>query len=102
MASWSELLYLKDPKDPNWLDKALEKQLDHISKRRRDTTVIFYASAFLQKAVGSESITREDINGFMNALYETPADKGLIPLVATPTPLKVSLNISTRNLIILK
>ena len=84
MASWSELLHSKDPNDPNWLDKKLEQQLGRISKRRGDTTVIFYASAFLQKAGGSGSITREDINGFMNALYETPTDKGLTLILHTP------------------
>ena len=30
------------------------------------------ASAFLQKAADNVSITREDINGFMNALCTTP------------------------------
>ncbi len=45
---------------------------------------MFYASAFLQKADGDVSITREDINGFMNALYEAPTGNGLTLLLHTP------------------
>ncbi len=85
MASWSELLEtFQAQKDPNWLDKKLKKRLDAISKRRGDATVIFYASAFLQKDVDKVSITREDINGFMNALYEVPTDNGLVLILHTP------------------
>ena len=68
MASWSELLKsLNDQDDPGWLDRKLKEHLDAISKQRGDAAVIFYASAFLQKAADNVSITREDINGFMNA-----------------------------------
>ena len=87
MASWSELLeeYNRPrQKDPNWLDKKLKEHLDTISKRRRNAAVIFYASAFLQKTHDNVSITREDINGFMNALYEAPTDKGLVLILHTP------------------
>lgn len=80
MSSWSDLrLQLLQQQDPNWLDKKLKEQLSAISRRRGDATVIFYASAFLQKAFDNVSITitREDINGFMNALYESPTDNGL-------------------------
>ena len=85
MASWSELLAeFQARKDPNWLDKKLKERLGAISKRRDDAAVIFYASAFLQKAVDNVSITREDINGFMNALYEAPADKCLVLILHTP------------------
>ncbi len=90
MASWSELLEAfnietsRTP-DPNWFDKKLEEHLDAISKRLGDATVIFYASAFLQKADDdSVSITREDINGFMNALAGTPTDNGLVLILHTP------------------
>lgn len=58
--------------------------MDAISKRRGGAAVILYASAFLQKAVGNVSITREDINGFMNALYGAPTDKGLVLILHTP------------------
>ena len=57
----------KDLKDPNWYDERLKENLDAISERRGGAAVIFYASAFLQKTVGNVSITREDINRFMNA-----------------------------------
>ena len=69
MASWSELLKsLNDQDDPGWLDRKLKEHLD-ASKQRGDAAVIFYASAFLQKAADNVSITREDINGFMNGRY---------------------------------
>ena len=87
MASWSELLEAsKSQSDPNWLDMKLRERLEAISKRRGDAAVIFYASAFLQKADNNNSsiINREDINGFMNALYEAPTDNGLVLMLHTP------------------
>ena len=87
MASWSELLkQVSSQSDPNWLDKKLRGRLEAISKRRGDAAVIFYASAFLQKADNNNSsiINREDINGFMNALYEAPTDNGLVLMLHTP------------------
>ena len=87
MASWSELLEaFRSQSDPNWLDKKLIGHLEAISKRRGDASVIFYASAFLQKTDDGNAaiINREDINGFMNALYEAPTDKGLILMLHTP------------------
>ena len=84
MASWSDLLQLREPNDPNWLDTKLVEQLNNISKHRGGTTVIFYASAFLQKNIDGVSISREDINGFMNALYQAPTDKGLTLVLHTP------------------
>lgn len=87
MASWSELLeefQQNVQSDSNWLDKKLRERLAAISERRGNAAVVFYASAFLQKADGDVSITREDINGFMNALYEAPTDEGLILILHTP------------------
>lgn len=90
MASWSELLEAfqvavsKGQAQPNWLDAQLKEHLAAISTHRGDAAVIFYASAFLQKAVDNVSITREDINGFMNALYEVPTDKGLVLILHAP------------------
>ena len=87
MASWSEILeafQAKAQTQPNWLDTQLKERLVAISNRRDDAAVIFYASAFLQKAVDNVSITREDINGFMNALYEAPTEKGLVLILHTP------------------
>ena len=85
MPSWSDLLQeLKEQEDPNWAERKLQKYLKAISKRRANATVIFYASAFLQRPADQASITREDINGFMNALYEAPSDRGLVLILHTP------------------
>ena len=85
MASWSELLEASRTQ-PNWLDQELKNRLSAISKRRGGAAVIFYASAFLQKIDNGNAsiINSEDINGFMNALYEAPTDKGLILMLHTP------------------
>ncbi len=86
MPSWSVLLteYQNPQNEPDWLDKKLIECLSSISKRRGSATVIFYGSAFLQKPAGNVSITREDINGFMNALYEAPTEQGLVLMLHTP------------------
>ena len=87
MASWSELLEefkSKTQSESDWLDKKLQEVLNAISLRRHSTAVIFYASGFLQKADDNVSITREDINGFMNALYEAPTANGLTLILHTP------------------
>ena len=86
MASWSELLEsLKSQKNSTWLDKRLKCRLEAISKHRNGSIVIFYASSFLQKpGANNVSISREDINGFMNALYEAPTDKGIVLMLHTP------------------
>ncbi len=87
MASWSDLLdefQRNFQSDPNWLSTKLQEHLGAISQIRNNTSVMFYASAFLQKAFGDVSITREDINGFMNALYEAPTGNGLTLILHTP------------------
>lgn len=87
MASWSELLEEfrgKAQSEPDWLDKKLQEILNAISLSRDSAAVIFYASGFLQKADENVSITREDINGFMNALYEAPTANGLTLILHTP------------------
>ena len=84
MASWSELLELANQNEPDWPEKKLFKTLKAISQRRGNAVVIFYASAFLQKPEASVSITREDINGFMNAFYEAPTENGLVLILHTP------------------
>lgn len=87
MASWSELLetWKTQQGDQNWLDRELKKHLEAISRCRNNAAVIFYASAFLQKnALDNVFITREDINGFMNALYDAPTNNGLVLLLHTP------------------
>ena len=85
MASWSELLEkFKSNIQTSWLDEKLKENLAAISKHRDNATVIFYASAFLQKQDGKISITREDINGFMNVLYGVSTKNGLVLILHTP------------------
>lgn len=89
MASWSELqaeFPEKIKKNPNWLDQRLAEELGKISKLRDNKIVIFYASAFLQKKKENLEtlILREDINGFMNAIYEADVKNGLTLILHTP------------------
>lgn len=89
MASWSELqakLPEEVKKNPNWLDQKLTEELGKISKLRNNRVVIFYASAFLQKKQENLDtlILREDINGFMNAIYEAGVGNGLTLILHTP------------------
>ena len=87
MASWSELLAEHQKRagsNPRWLDQTLFDHLVAISQRRGDKAVVFYASAFLQKTSDVVSITREDINGFMNALYGAATENGLVLILHTP------------------
>ena len=78
MASWSELLgdFQKIPDKSEWIFDNFKKKLSKISEIFNDANVIFYASAFLQKKnIPEVSIDSEDINGFMNALYQAQTDK---------------------------
>ena len=85
MPSWNDLLIsLQEQQDPAWLDKTLYEYLEKLSERRGGSTVIFYASAFLQKSNEAVSIGREDNNGLMNALYNATTDKGLTLVLHTP------------------
>ena len=87
MASWSQLLDqfgVQVKTDPNWLGNKLTERLEDISTQRGVGAVIFYASAFLQKFSDNVSVAREDINGFMNALYEMPTNDGLTLILHTP------------------
>ena len=90
MPSWSELRqqYAGESggeSGGDWLQNQLEQYLRDIAEQRRCSDAIFYASAFLQKDGGNTSIiTREDVNGFMNALSEAPSDRGLVLILHTP------------------
>jgi len=86
MASWSELLHAFNKNAAtSWLDQNLIQHLKKISEFRGGATVLFYASAFLQKPdVHDTAIAKGDINGFMNALYKRPTDKGLVLILHTP------------------
>ena len=89
MASWSELQAQfpeQIKQNPNWLHQKLTGELGKISKLRNNKVVIFYASAFLQKKEENLEtlILREDINGFMNAIYEAEVGNGLTLILHTP------------------
>ena len=87
MASWSELArdLANQGNVVDWLYRSLTDQLTEISERREGTSVIFYASAFLQKKSSPNvSIDREDVNGFMDAIYKAKPEKGLTLILHTP------------------
>lgn len=92
MPSWIDLIKEFDgqqsPADKmKWLDDSLTTHLQAISTLRQDSNVIFYASAFLQKASApsqSLSISYEDINGFMPVMHQMDFTKGLTLLLHTP------------------
>ncbi len=85
MPSWSDLLrQYSGESGGDWLQNQLEQYLHAIAERRNCSCAIFYASSFLQKDEENTSITREDVNGFMNALSEAPADQGLTLILHTP------------------
>lgn len=90
MSSWSDLLDLykkNSSENPNWLGSQLQNSLAAISQQYDGAAVICYASAFLQKPdvhPWGIAITSEDINGFMNALYQAPTERGLVLILHTP------------------
>lgn len=87
MPSWSELLRTFEQKrdtEPDWLNKELINWLAEVSKLRKGTTIILYASAFLQKDHVDVSIAPEDMNGFMNALHGANIKNDLPLILHTP------------------
>ena len=61
----------------------LIQRLVNVSNHFEKANVVFYASAFLQKKnIPEVSIDSEDINGFMNALYEVQTEKDLILILS--------------------
>ncbi|MGI9346538.1 MAG: SDH family Clp fold serine proteinase [Gammaproteobacteria bacterium] len=85
MPSWSELRENAQVKDSAWLNNQLISQLGKISKHRNNINVILYGSAFLQKPESkTTSISREDMNGFMNAVRGMDCAKGLGLVLHTP------------------
>jgi len=79
--SWSDLL--EEQRGPDW-DQQLFERLGRISELGEGAAVVFYASAFLQKAVEGVSIRREDMNGFMNALLGVEPERKLVLVLHTP------------------
>ena len=82
MPGWSELQNeLIGQGGPNWLHQQLTTYMNAISGLRGESTVILYASAFLQQRDDS-SIASEDVNGLMNALYGAEiGDNGRLTLI---------------------
>lgn len=95
MPSWNELLgeFVAQQGDPDptaaqkWFERRQKEALSDIGNLRGGRHVILYGSAFLQKPnVPADylSITHEDLNGFMSAIYGMDCSKGLTLLLHTP------------------
>lgn len=90
MSSWSDLQRVcqeKGQESSQWLIDQLQDSTEIISQKYDGAVVICYASAFLQQPgvhPWGTSITGEDMNGFMNALYKAPTDRGLVLILHTP------------------
>ncbi len=90
MPSWSELLNEVIGKREEELASFVGKKTGETLRRIAflyDRNVLFYASAFLQKPTlptPFAGIVREDINGFMSAVYGVDAKKGLLLMLHTP------------------
>src|SRR4029077_8245582 len=91
MPSWNDLLEelesRPDQEKPGWVKARVLQALTAIGTRRGGRTVLFYASAFLQKpqVAGQHlQITHEEINGFMSCIYGMDCRKGLTLLLHTP------------------
>ena len=85
MPSWGEwLVRARQSKDPFFLDKNLQGQLAAIGELRRGSDVLFYASGFLQHPGERHTIiTKEDINGFLEAMGSLSGKK-LVLILHTP------------------
>ena len=86
MADWTELTErIQKSKDPSLGQTLLTDELAKISKLLEGSNVVYYASGFLQKPTEpGTSITREDINGFMNAFHGLDCTRNLSLIVHTP------------------
>lgn len=90
MASWSELQndLMKVPVADrgDWIKARVDSELNAIAAIT-NRNVIVYASSYLQKPQVPGiylSITPEDINGFLSALYKMDSSKGLLLILHTP------------------
>ena len=86
MANWTEITdEIKKSSNPLILEELLVRELASIRKLCGNKNVVYYASGFLQKPARPQtSITREDINGFMNAIHGLNCAEGLVLMVHTP------------------
>lgn len=90
MPAWgdyvSQLEAIPREQYPNFLRTHIESKLKEIGEILGCPNVILYASSFLQKPevpFHAITLTKEDINGFMNAVYGMTDDK-LILILHTP------------------
>jgi len=91
MPTWSSLISQAAALPPDqlgpWLQQQITQSLDQIGTLRGGTNVVFYASAFLQKARAPfelTAITSEDVNGFMAMVHRMDCTKPLTLLLHTP------------------
>lgn len=90
MPSWNELVRecdeVNDTAKAAWLDAKQKSALSAIGSKR-NSNVIFYTSAFLQKPAAppqSIQISPEDLNGYMAVIYGMDWKKPLTLLLHTP------------------
>jgi len=90
MASWSQLqadlVTIPVAQRGDWIKARIESELKDLA-RITNRNVIAYASSYLQKPQIPGiflSITPEDVNGFLSALYQMDSNKGLLLLLHTP------------------
>jgi hypothetical protein len=91
MPAWNELLQEIDSLPPDqvgaFLKDRLTGALRDVSRLRRDTNVVLYGSAFLQRPTlpfEAAAITAEDLNGIMSVIYGMTWARGLTLLLHTP------------------
>lgn len=91
MPSWNDLLdeFARLPEQGRgaWMTAKTESYLRSLGGHLGDRNVLFYGSAFLQKAGAPAnflSINHEDLNGFMSVIYGMEWDKGLTLVLHTP------------------
>lgn len=90
MASWSELqndlAQIPAAQRGDWIKARIDSELSALAAIT-NLNVIVYASSYLQKPQVPGiylSITPEDINGFLSALYKMDSSKGLLLVLHTP------------------
>jgi hypothetical protein len=91
LPAWDDLLneFLAQPEVDRgpWLIGNIHSSLRQVAALRGDRHVVMYGSAFLQKPAAPAnmtSITHEDLNGLMTAIYGMDWSRGLTILLHTP------------------
>ena len=92
MASWNDLLRELDAlpsedRQVEWLERKLTSALNNVGALRKESNVILYMTAFLQKPQAPAhllQITAEDVNGLMSVIYGMDFAKPLTLILHTP------------------